>query len=63
MFASEKLRVDTCTLIEGWEDVRFILRINFRVPSNEETLSKWMSHNTIFRSTDLKKTLAFLALW
>lgn len=36
MFASEKLRVDTCTLIEGWEDVRFILRINFRAPSNEE---------------------------
>ena len=48
MFASEKLRVDTCTLIEGWEDVRFILRINFRVPSNEETLSKWVCLITLY---------------
>lgn len=64
MFASEKLRVDTCTLSEGWEDVRFILRINFRAPSNEETLSKWVCLITLyFVRLIKKKTLAFPALW
>lgn len=55
MLASEKLRVDTCTLSEGWEDVRFILRINFRAPSNEETLSKWVCLITLYFVRLIKK--------